>query len=849
MMRHVLYLCTLLALMFSPGDTRAEQLEWIRVSADGRTFVSESSKSAFRAMGFNYDHDEQGRLLEDYWHSEWKKVESDFAEMKQLGASVVRIHLQFGKFMESPSAASKVELEQLARLVRLAESTGLYLDLTGLGCYHKADVPAWYDELTETDRWKAQAVFWEHVAQVCSESPAVFCYDLMNEPVIGGEQPAKDWLGPPFAGKHFVQFVAKETRGRTRPEAAKQWIDQMVAAIRKHDTRHLITVGFVDWSLDRPGLTSGFDPKKVAENLDFLAVHIYPKTGKVEDALTTLDGFQIGKPVIIEETFPLGCSLEDMDQFIDQAGDRSSGWISFYWGRTLEELQTPTTIGDAIMAKWLARFSARMKGAPLASDVKELSSGERAVAAMIQHSMLHSSGEAAFSVDLSVWKGDTKDLPIGVFDSGIGGLTVLEAILTADSFDNATLRPGADGISDFANERFIYFGDQANMPYGNYPSAGKESYLKELILKDAAFLLGRRYWETPASQTPLLNKPPVKAIVIACNTATAWGMDEIRMMVDAWQIPVFVVGVVEAGARGVLELDASPDAKPRTVAVLATTGTCNSNAYPKAINRMLGRAGRREASVVQQGSVGLAGAIESDPAFVSPSAQSRAGYSGPSVTSAGAKLDLQLLPVYSFEAVGLLGDISSPETLQLNSVGNYVRYDVTSLVESWREKGGATPIDTVVLGCTHFPLVRTELLGEFARLRALELGGQKPYEHLISESIAVVDPASLTASELFRELARKSLFASSRAADAKDLFFMSVASPSVADQDRMSDGGLAKDYKYGRDSGRLDLEDTRSVRMVPDLLPATSRSLVRNRLPEVWKRLSSEGRTTDGQGG
>ena len=72
-------------------------------------------------------------------------------------------------------------------------------------------------------------------------------------------------------------------------------------------------------------------------------------------------------------------------------------------------------------------------------------------------------------------------------------------------------------MPDFRDERFIYFGDQANMPYGNYSAAGRTDYLRELILKDAAFLLGRRAW----AAEPRFDKPPVKAIVIACNAATA----------------------------------------------------------------------------------------------------------------------------------------------------------------------------------------------------------------------------------------------------------------------------------------------------------------------------------------
>ena len=136
--------------------------------------------------------------------------------MKQLGANVVRVHLQFGKFMTAPDKPNPHALKQLRRLVELAERLGLYLDVTGLGCYHKQDVPAWYDVLPEQQRWAAQAGFWEAIAESCSESPAIFCYDLMNEPVVSGGPPKEDWLGPPFDGKHFVQYVAIDDAGRDR---------------------------------------------------------------------------------------------------------------------------------------------------------------------------------------------------------------------------------------------------------------------------------------------------------------------------------------------------------------------------------------------------------------------------------------------------------------------------------------------------------------------------------------------------------------------------------------------------------------------------------------------------------
>ena len=325
----------------------------------------EESEKAFVPWGFNYDHDASGTLIEDYWDEKWAVVEDDFREMKAFGATVVRIHLQFPKFMQQADRPNEKALTQLARLVALAERNRLYLDVTGLGCYHKQDVPRWYDDLGEAERWTAQIRFWESVAKVCADSPAIFCYDLMNEPVVpGGDGKRDDWLGPPFAGKHFVQFITLEARGRPRVEIARQWIEQLTTAIRKHDRRHLITVGLVDWSLDRPGLTSGFVPEKVAQQLDFLAVHIYPEANRVPESIDTLKGFCIGKPVMIEETFPLKCSFEEMTSFLDQSHGIAAGWISFYWGRTPEEyrhshrkvLAMPSSRNgsNCIRARWLS---------------------------------------------------------------------------------------------------------------------------------------------------------------------------------------------------------------------------------------------------------------------------------------------------------------------------------------------------------------------------------------------------------------------------------------------------------------------------------------------------------------
>jgi hypothetical protein len=337
------------------------QLEWIHLEPDGRHFVSEESKTPFLAWGLNYDHDTSGRLLEDYWISEWPTVEEDFHEMKALGANVVRIHLQLGRFMKSPKEPDAVSLNQLARLLRLAENTGLYLDITGLGCYHKKDVPAWYDLLEEAERWNVQAEFWSAVARVGASSPAVFCYDLMNEPILpGAGKKETEWLAGEFGGKFFVQRLALDLDGRSPKQVARSWVDQMVAAIRAYDRRHLITVGVIPWALVFPGAKPLFYSEEVGAGLDFVSVHFYPKQGEVAKALAALAVYDIGKPLVVEEMFPLECTLEELDAFIEGSRKTANGWIGFYWGKTIDAYSSGTLdLGGAITLRWLEYFRAK----------------------------------------------------------------------------------------------------------------------------------------------------------------------------------------------------------------------------------------------------------------------------------------------------------------------------------------------------------------------------------------------------------------------------------------------------------------------------------------------------------
>jgi len=352
---------TLLLLALALAVTPAHAMEVVRVSEDGTGFVLADSGAPFRAWGVNYDHDHAGRLLEAYWADAWDTVVEDFHEIRDLGANVVRVHLQLGAFMASADTPDAAALARLAKLVKLAEQTGLYLDITGLACYHKDETPAWYDALPEAERWAVQARFWEAVAKNCASSPAIFCYDLMNEPILPGETPETEWLAGEFAGKYFVQRIALDLAGRTREAVAKAWVDTLVTAIRRHDPHHLVTVGVIPWAKVWPNAKPLFHGPEVGRRLDFVSVHFYPEAGEVDKALAALKVYEVGKPLVVEEMFPLSCSADELIDFIDRSRDFTDGYVSFYWGKRIEdfEAEADLDLSGALTKEWLERFRAK----------------------------------------------------------------------------------------------------------------------------------------------------------------------------------------------------------------------------------------------------------------------------------------------------------------------------------------------------------------------------------------------------------------------------------------------------------------------------------------------------------
>jgi glutamate racemase len=132
-----------------------------------------------------------------------------------------------------------------------------------------------------------------------------------------------------------------------------------------------------------------------------------------------------------------------------------------------------------------------------------------------------------------------RNLPIGIFDSGVGGLTVYRAL-----------------HERLPNERFVYLGDTARVPYGTKSLATVERYAVE--------------------NSRFLEAHGIKLLVVACNTASALALPAIR---SAIKVPV--MGVIEPGSRAAVEI-----AQGANIGVIATEATVQSHAYAKAIASM-----------------------------------------------------------------------------------------------------------------------------------------------------------------------------------------------------------------------------------------------------------------------
>ena len=209
------------------------------------------------------------------------------------------------------------------------------------------------------------------------------------------------------------------------------------------------------------------------------------------------------------------------------------------------------------------------------------------------------------------------DLPIGIFDSGLGGLTVMRSV--------------ADLLPD---EDIVYFGDTARCPYGPRPLAEVQRYVVEVAS-----------W---------LTRRDVKLMVIACNTGTAAALPLAQQLFD-----VPVIGVVEPGARAAVMATVN-----RKVGVIGTTGTVESGAYSRAVRAL---------------DAGVTVFSVATPKFVDVAEQG-----------------LRMGPGALEEWLAEFSEV-------------FVRPSFYGMARDYLDPLKRVGVDTLVLGCTHFPLLSASI--------------------------------------------------------------------------------------------------------------------------------------------
>lgn len=252
------------------------------------------------------------------------------------------------------------------------------------------------------------------------------------------------------------------------------------------------------------------------------------------------------------------------------------------------------------------------------------------------------------------------DRPIGVFDSGYGGLTVARALQRR--------LPG---------ESLVYFGDSARCPYGPRDQEEVDRFVQQIC----AWLVGR----------------DVKMIVIACNTATAAGLVHAQRSFD-----VPVVGVVEPGARA-----AAHTTLNRRVGVIATKGTVESNAYADAIRHI---------------DAGITVFSTATPRFVEI-----------------AELGLRM-------AEGPLEDFMADASKV------YIRPEFEEIAREYLEPLRRCEIDTLVLGCTHYPLLKALIGGVIGRPVTLVSSADetaRDVDHILKRRRAYARPDTVPTASFF----------------------------------------------------------------------------------------------------
>jgi len=281
----------------------------IRIAPDGRGFQSRDQRP-FVPFGVTYFRPGTGWAPQVWKQFDAEATRQDFTRMKQLGVNCVRVFLTYGSFHNEPGTPCPEGLAKFDQFLEIAEQARVYVHPTGPD--HWEGLPGWArgDRIAEEAHLQALEAFWRRFAARYRGRPAIFAYDLLNEPAVGWDTPVtrekwNRWLANRYASTTELATVWNATGESLKPgeipvpstrdapgdrrlldfqrfreEVADEWTRRQAAAIKSADPDALVTVGFIQWSvpvlLAHPGHYAAFRPDRQARFLDFLEVHFYP---------------------------------------------------------------------------------------------------------------------------------------------------------------------------------------------------------------------------------------------------------------------------------------------------------------------------------------------------------------------------------------------------------------------------------------------------------------------------------------------------------------------------------------------------------------------------------------------
>jgi hypothetical protein len=317
-----------------------------RISAHGDRLFAGSRP--WRAWGMNWgmgDHAPINAYFDHPTAANLAVLKVELRAAHALGANSMRIYLQLGQIMATPTGPRRHTLVALMRLLALAQRDRVYLDITGDLVWRPSQAPRWYGRLSRQARWRVQARFWELVAHAAASSPAVLCYELTSEPIVA---PTSAHYYGQIGSWWFVQSIATATGTRAN-SLARSWTSMMATAVRSQDDRP-VTIGLL------PVTGGPFAPANIANLLDMLVVHEYPTTGQAPAAISLVRSFAgCHKPVLIGETFMLEDDAATQEAFLIGAAPFVAGALEFFDGRDPRAIE-PRTTYDASYQQSLENF-------------------------------------------------------------------------------------------------------------------------------------------------------------------------------------------------------------------------------------------------------------------------------------------------------------------------------------------------------------------------------------------------------------------------------------------------------------------------------------------------------------